>query len=155
NATGTIKAMVGGNDFEKYPFNIATEGHRQAGSAFKAFDLAAALSHGHSPGECYSSAPQTFKVPGVNPKKEMFTVHNYENHYLGGCGALSTATKYSANSVFPKLAHNTAPHTPQRIFNIIERTAHERGIQTDISGNRPATPAMALGGLIEGVTPLE
>src|SRR5262249_52220490 len=155
NNTGTIKAMVGGNDFQKYPFNIATEGHRQAGSAFKAFDLAAALSHGHSPGQCYSSAPQTFKVPGVKPKKEMFTVQNYENHYLGGCVDLSTATKYSDNSVFAQLAYNIVPHNPQRSFNIIERTAHDMGIQTNISGNRPANPAMALGGLIEGVTPLE
>jgi penicillin-binding protein 1A len=155
NKTATVKAMVGGSDFQRYPFNIATEGHRQAGSAFKAFVLAAALSHGHSPGECYSSQPKAFNIPGVNPKKEMFPVHNYEDKYLGGCVDLTTATKYSDNSVFADLGMNLIPHHPQRSLNVIEQTAKNMGIQTDITGSRPANPAMILGGLIEGVTPLE
>ena len=35
--------MVGGNDYEHHPFNIATDGHRQPGSAFKPFTLTEAL----------------------------------------------------------------------------------------------------------------
>jgi penicillin-binding protein 1A len=155
NKTAEVKAMVGGSDYEKYPFNLATNGHRQPGSAFKPFVLAAALSHGHSPGECYTSAPQHLRVPGVNPKKEEFTVHNYEDNYLGGCVDLTTATKYSDNSVFAQLGYNITNGPVQRNLNIIEQTAHDMGIQSDINGDRKANPAMILGGLIEGVTPLE
>ena len=49
NATGEVRAMVGGpivngqEDYQQYPFNIATEGLRQPGSAFKPFTLAVAL----------------------------------------------------------------------------------------------------------------
>ncbi|MDX6375701.1 MAG: penicillin-binding protein, partial [Gaiellaceae bacterium] len=43
NKTGEVKAMVGGNNFDKKPFNLATNGHRQPGSSFKPFILAEAL----------------------------------------------------------------------------------------------------------------
>ena len=43
NETGGVKAMVGGNDFEEEPFNLATNGHRQPGSSFKPFTLITAL----------------------------------------------------------------------------------------------------------------
>ena len=58
NKTGGIRAMVGGLDYEKHPFNLATNGHRQPGSAFKPFTLVTALEHGHSPGrDLYVGAP--------------------------------------------------------------------------------------------------
>ncbi len=47
--TGDILAMVGGADYTKSTFNRATRTRRQAGSAFKPFVYAAALSHGYSP----------------------------------------------------------------------------------------------------------
>src|SRR5205807_3117479 len=43
NKTGEVRAMIGGQDFTHSPFNLATEGHRQPGSAFKPFTLAMAL----------------------------------------------------------------------------------------------------------------
>ena len=48
NRTGEVRAMVGGpsstaEDYQQYPFNLATEGYRQPGSAFKPFTLAVAL----------------------------------------------------------------------------------------------------------------
>ena len=39
NKTGEVKAMVGGTDFRQSAFNLATNGHRQPGSAFKPFTL--------------------------------------------------------------------------------------------------------------------
>ncbi len=45
-ATGEVRAMVGGRDFEKSNFNRATQAKRQPGSAFKPFVYAAALEQG-------------------------------------------------------------------------------------------------------------
>ena len=50
NKTGGVRAMVGGSDFQQRPFNLATQGQRQPGSAFKPFTLIAALEKGISPG---------------------------------------------------------------------------------------------------------
>jgi 1A family penicillin-binding protein len=47
--TGDVLALVGGRDFRSSPFDRATRGRRQAGSAFKPFVYAAALEHGWSP----------------------------------------------------------------------------------------------------------
>ena len=49
NRTGEVKAMVGGTDFDARPFNLATNGHRQPGSAFKPFILVRALEDGIDP----------------------------------------------------------------------------------------------------------
>ena len=49
-ATGEVRAMVGGRDFDESPFNRVTQAHRQPGSAFKPFVYAAALERGFSPG---------------------------------------------------------------------------------------------------------
>lgn len=44
--TGYVRAMVGGRDFSKSPFNRATQAKRQPGSAFKPFIYAAAVESG-------------------------------------------------------------------------------------------------------------
>jgi penicillin-binding protein 1A len=152
--TAEIKAMVGGYDFEEFPFNIATAGHRQAGSAFKPFTLTTALMNGHSASECYPSQPKELPMPGVSPKKEVFEVQNYEDRYFGSCVSLSSATTYSDNSVYAELGMNIV-NKPQRSLNLIAETADRMGIQTDVNAGQKANPAMILGGLREGVTPLE
>ncbi|MGZ5309946.1 MAG: transglycosylase domain-containing protein, partial [Solirubrobacterales bacterium] len=152
NKTGGVRAMVGGLDYAEHPFNLATQGHRQPGSSFKPFTLVTALNNGHSSGETYASAPQTFIVPHSGGK-EKFEVHNYEDNYLGSA-SIATATTYSDNSVYSQLGMNITKD-PQQSLNLIEGTARKLGIQTDISGDHRANPAMILGGLIEGVTPLE
>src|SRR3954451_15132754 len=64
NKTGEVKAMVGGNDFEHKPFNLATNGHRQPGSSIKPFILAAALRDGISPNSLWRSGTKTFPGAG-------------------------------------------------------------------------------------------
>ena len=143
NDTGGVRAMVGGYDYREQPFNLATQGQRQPGSAFKPFTLVTALEQGISPDAVYSSAPKDlpFEVTGVKAP-QLFEVNNYEDSYLGSA-SIATATTYSDNSVYAELGLQVGTE------NIAE-TAHAMGIETPISTN----PAMILGGLEQGVTPL-
>ena len=142
NKTGEIKAMVGGTDFGKRPFNIATAGHRQPGSAFKPFTLITALGQGVSPDQTFESRRKELRVPSSD-KNERFIVKNYEDKY-SGVSSLSAATAQSDNSVYAELGLDVGTKR-------IARLAKQTGIRTDISTN----PAMTLGGLKEGLTPLE
>src|SRR5207244_1819736 len=51
--TGAIQMMYGGSDFSKKQFNLATQAQRTAGSSFKAFTLAAAMTQGVPIGKVY------------------------------------------------------------------------------------------------------
>jgi penicillin-binding protein 1A len=148
NRTAGIKAMVGGPDFKTKPFNLATQGHRQPGSSIKPFTLLTALEEGISPETVYESAPQEFHF-GKNGQ-EVFTVSNDENSYLGSC-SITCATTYSDNSIYAQLAleglHGKTVHDRT---SSIAATIHKMGYADPISTN----PAMALGGLEIGVTPV-
>jgi penicillin-binding protein 1A len=134
--------MVGGTNFERHPFNLATNGHRQPGSSIKPFILATALQHGIGPGSVWASAPKTFRFRRYG-KKDVFVVRNFQNRYSGSL-SLADATAYSDNSVFAEIGMKVGPKR-------VARTAAKMGIRTPLSTN----PAMLLGGLKEGVTPLE
>ncbi len=144
NVTGGVRAMVGGYDYREQPFNLATQGQRQPGSAFKPFTLVTALEQGISPDTVYSSQPKTlpFQAPGVKAP-QAFEVHNYDDSYLGSA-SIATATTYSDNSVYAELGLDVGTEN-------IAKTAQAMGIETPISTN----PAMILGGLEQGVTPLD
>jgi penicillin-binding protein 1A len=142
NKTGEIRAMVGGADYAAKPFNLATNGHRQPGSSFKPFTLLAALESGVSPDATFTSQPKIFPVPHSRGK-EKFVVHNYEDQY-SGVASLRSATARSDNSVYAELGLKVGTHK-------IARLAQRTGLRTRVSTN----PAMTLGGLKEGLTPLE
>jgi penicillin-binding protein 1A len=142
NKTGEVRAMVGGTDFNARPFNLATNGHRQPGSAFKPFILVRALADGVDPNSTWASQPKELPFRGKKGP-ELFKVANYEDSYLGAA-SLWSATAASDNSVFAELGMQVKP--PR-----VARMARRMGIRTDVSTN----PAMLLGGLEEGVTPLE
>ncbi len=60
NATGEIKAMVGGYDFEASEFNRATQAMRQVGSTFKPFVYSTAFEKGMNPENTILDAPLSF-----------------------------------------------------------------------------------------------
>jgi penicillin-binding protein 1A len=143
NDTAGVRTMVGGYDYRRQPFNLATQGQRQPGSAFKPFTLVTALEQGVSPSDVYSSQPKDlpFHTPGVK-EQQLFEVENYNDSYLGSA-SVATATTYSDNSVYAELGLQVGTEN-------IAKTAEAMGIETPISTN----PAMILGGLEQGVTPL-
>ncbi|MGE5407570.1 MAG: transglycosylase domain-containing protein [Syntrophothermus sp.] len=148
NHDAGIKALVGGPDFATKPFNLATQGRRQPGSSIKPFTLITALEEGISPSTTYESAPQEFHF-GKNGQ-EVFVVHNDENSYLGSC-SIECATTYSDNSIYAQLGlEGLEGKTIQARTRSIAKTIHKAGYRDPISTN----PAMVLGGLKEGVSPL-
>ena len=168
NKTGGVLAMVGGSSYQDFPFNLATNGHRQPGSSFKPFTLITALEQGRSTGEVFTSAPQQipFRIKveknngnGEKVVNDLFRVSNYNDSYLGSA-SIATATTYSDNSVYSQLG------TQVGVENVAA-TAAKMGIDTDLGSTKgyeysidggpwqPYNPALILGGLETGVTPLE
>jgi penicillin-binding protein 1A len=145
NDSGEVLAMVGGDDYATRPFNLATQGQRQPGSAFKPFVLAQALSDGVSPDSTWNSTKIDICVTrGKGGKcKEYFDVNNYEDAY-GGIRTLRTATTYSDNSVYAQLGVKVGTRK-------IAKLSRRMGVRTPVSKNF----AMTLGGLKQGVTPLD
>jgi penicillin-binding protein 1A len=78
NATGEIKAMVGGYDFEESKFNRATQALRQTGSSFKVYVYATALGQGLTPFDTVLDEPITYRSGG-----QEYTPHNYDEKFEG------------------------------------------------------------------------
>src|SRR5215217_1552849 len=142
NETGEVLAMVGGDDYATSPFNLATQGQRQPGSAFKPFVLAQALDSGVSPDSTWASRKMSHCVTRKKGKcVEEFEVNNYEDAYAG-VRTLRSATTYSDNSVYAQVGIQAGTRK-------IAALARRMGIRTPVSHNL----AMILGGLRQGVTP--
>jgi penicillin-binding protein 1A len=137
--TGQVMAMVGGDNFAQEPFNTATQGHRQPGSAFKPFVLAAALRKGIQPATQFRSGKVLLPVD----TNHWIYVKNDTPNYLGWI-KLPEAMTVSDNTVYMQL---TATVHPQAVVD----AAHAMGIVSPLDPNL----AIGLGGLRVGVTPLE
>ena len=142
NQTGAVRAMVGGRDYATRPFNLATQGQRQPGSAIKPFILASALKKGYAAGSLWPSRKRVFTVPRTKGR-EKFVVNNFESKYAGS-QTLAGGLTYSDNAVFSAVGISVGT---KKIASLAERM----GIRTPVSSNY----AMTLGGLHQGVTPLD
>ena len=78
NATGDIKAMVGGRDFDDSKFNRATQAMRQVGSSFKPYVYTAAIDGGSRPDDIILDAPVTF-----SSASGPYSPHNYDGKFEG------------------------------------------------------------------------
>jgi penicillin-binding protein 1A len=134
--TGQVLAMVGGQNYSHSQFNLATQGVRQAGSAFKAFVLAAALRLDISPDTTLVSGPVTIYAGG-----RLWYVNNFEHESLGTIN-LGEAIAYSDNTVFAQLTNIVGP------ANVVAE-AKAMGITT------PLEPYFSIGLGAEPATPLE
>ena len=128
NASGDIKAMVGGRDFELSKFNRATQALRQVGSSFKPYVYTAAMDQGASPDDTIVDAPVTFQTASG-----AYTPHNYDEKFEGTI-TLKRALAQSRNIPALKLADQVG------IKTVIEY-AHRFGI----TSNLPPYLPVALG----------
>lgn len=93
-ATGEIKALLGGRDFMKSPYNRAVQARRQPGSSFKPILYAAALASGFTPADTLVDGPHEIPVPGRN---DPWVPRNYTGEYQGTV-TMRTALEKSLNA---------------------------------------------------------
>lgn len=93
---GSVRALVGGFDFEKNKFNHVTQAWRQPGSSFKPFIYSAALEKGFTPTTVINDAPLFFDagVTGGQP----WEPKNYDGNFEGPM-TLRTGLKKSKNMI--------------------------------------------------------
>jgi len=128
NASGEIKAMVGGRDPNQSKFNRATQAQRQVGSSFKPYVYTAVIDRGAKPDDIVIDAPITFQTDS-GP----YTPHNYDERFEGAI-TLRRALAQSRNIPALKLADSLGIRT------VIEY-AHRFGI----TSNMPPYLPIALG----------
>ncbi|HLE38478.1 MAG TPA: PBP1A family penicillin-binding protein [Acidimicrobiia bacterium] len=139
---GDVLAIVGGRDFyaEDDPvaqFNLATQGLRQPGSAFKPFALAAALEAGVELDSTWPGGRSATVQTDVGP----WLVTNYEEAFYPGL-TLQEATVFSVNLPYAYLVDWIGADR-------VVATARAAGITSDLA----ATPSVVLGA--QEVTVLE
>jgi len=139
-SNGYIRAMASSGSYKDRSFNLAAQGHRQPGSAFKTMVLTTAVRRGVNPRTTsYRSMPLKLNVPGYGP----WEVKTYKEDYPGQMD-LVRATLRSDNSVYAQLDLDLGPKS-------VAETARLMGIKTKLDG----LPSEGLGGLRLGVSPLE
>jgi len=108
NATGGIKAMVGGRDFNDSKFDRVTQALRQVGSSFKPYVYTTVIDEGASPDDTILDEPVSFETPS-GP----YSPHNYDERFEGII-TLRRALAQSRNIPALKLANKVG------IKNVIE-----------------------------------
>ena len=118
DATGAIRALVGGRDYAQSQFNRAVTAKRQPGSAFKPFVYTAALEAGLTPNSIRNDMP--VKIGNWAPE-------NYEQRYSGPV-TLATAVAKSLNTVAAQLVAEVGADQ-------VIKVAHRLGIESDLQAN--------------------
>ena len=137
---GSVRALIGGFDFEKNKFNHVTQAWRQPGSSFKPFIYSAALEKGFTPATVVNDAPLFFDAgfTGGQP----WEPKNYDGGFEGPM-SLRTALKKSKNLVSIRILQSIGAKYAQ------EWVTHF-GFDAD---KHPAYLTMALGA--GSVTPMQ
>jgi penicillin-binding protein 1A len=140
-ATGDVRAMaVDVPDGRHLEFNLASQGHRTAGSSFKPFVLATAMEQGVSPYATFSGPPE-LSIPDQRcyTNNQPWDVHNFADESAGTMDLLD-ATAHSVNTIFAQLVTRVGPDQ-------VVATAHRMGITSKLLpvcsitlGTQPVSP---------------
>lgn len=118
DATGAIRAVVGGRDYAQSQFNRAYKAKRQPGSAFKPFVYASALEAGVRPDTIVNDEPVKFGN---------WSPENYDEKFRGPVTVASALT-HSLNTIAAQLVMHVGP---EKVVSL----AHRLGIDSDIQPN--------------------
>ena len=119
NATGEVRAMVGGRNFNVSKFNRATQALRQVGSSFKPYVYTAAIDQGARPDDVILDAPVTFQS-----SSGAYSPHNFDEKYEGII-TLRRALAQSRNIPALKLADRIG-------IRVVEDYARKFGISSPL-----------------------
>ena len=121
---GSVRAMIGGRDYQDSQFNRATQALRQPGSAFKPVVFAAAFETGMDPATAFRDRP--IDIEGWSPE-------NYGGGYRGRI-TIADALKRSINTVAAQAGADAGAEA-------VAEMAQRLGITTPLA----PVPALALG----------
>ncbi len=129
SATGAVRGLVGGRDFNQSKFNRVTQAQRQAGSSFKPFVYTSAIASMVPASHVVVDAPVVLpQLDGTEWKPRNFTGE------FNGPMTIREALRRSINMVAIKLAMEVGLET-------VVQTAKRMGLRTDIE----RVPATAIG----------
>ncbi len=134
--TGSVRALVGGREYERKGFNRAVSAHRQPGSVFKPFVYAAALASGMTPATFVDDDPVDVEENG-----RVWSPENFNGEYEGRV-TLRRALMKSANAATVRVSRTVGEEA-------VVAQARRNGITSPLS----PVPSIALGAL--EVTPIE
>ncbi len=140
---GAIRTLLGGSDFKAQKFDLATQGLRQPGSAFKAFTLVAALEQDVPRGKVYNAkSPVLIPDPVCAGPDGLWDVSNAEGGSEDRYINMDEATSHSVNVYFAQLISDLGPQH-------VKSAAEKMGVKTGLE----AICSLTLGG--KEVTPLD
>ncbi len=123
--TGAIKAMVGGTDYSKSQYNLATQGRMQPGSSFKPIVYSTAMEKGLiQPNTIIVDEPISLK--GTDNDK-MWEPQNFDKTYMGPI-TIRTALTFSRNIISVKIARMAG-------INAVINQARKMGITVPLAHN--------------------
>src|SRR2546421_4958200 len=131
NASGGIRALVGGRDYSQSKFNRAlAPANRQIGSSFKPFVYTVAFTHGHLPGAAVSDGPiQPGEIQGAGN----WSPGNSDGTY-GGVQPVSYGLIHSRNTMSVRVGEVAGLDNVQKI-----------AMTLGLSQNIPHGPAIYIG----------
>jgi penicillin-binding protein 1A len=123
--TGEILALVGGPDFTVAKYNLATQAHRQTGSAAKVFTFVQAMKDRMDPSAVMIGPSQlTVEDPRCLGPDGPWEVGNSADEEAGAF-ELSEALAHSVNTIFAQLVVDVGPKE-------VEQTAHAMGVRSKL-----------------------
>jgi len=138
-ATGAVRALVGGRNFDQSKFNLVTDGDgRQVGSSFKVFTLVAAIEAGILPIDTIAgSAPCPIANPlAVDP---IWSPTNVEGQGAGTM-TIASATIGSVNCAYARLIKHVGP---EKVVEVAKKMGITNPLNPHLSitlGSEPVTP---------------
>ncbi len=153
NADGGVRAIANGRTFAQMQFDPATEGPgRQAGSSFKTFTLAAALSRGYSANDTVSTTPLHWRLDQGSGESSFYNLGGSGDDCGGDTISLTRAIARSDNCAFVRTELSLGPgHFGADGVGAVTQMAKAMGINT--SNFNPSVVSTTLG--TQGVHPLD